>query len=87
MAVGIPADGPICKHKMTSRVWTGFTDEDIINLQKGNGTQNAKGSQMCKVIALPLRKGVMIKNQEGHWIKRPLNDIVVLRKLKIVFIS
>ncbi|XP_063598925.1 RAB6-interacting golgin-like [Penaeus indicus] len=27
---------------MTSRVWTGFTDEDIINLQKGNGTQNAK---------------------------------------------
>ncbi|XP_042869993.1 RAB6-interacting golgin-like isoform X2 [Penaeus japonicus] len=42
MLVGICANGTICKHKMTSRVWTGFTDEDIINLQKGNGTQNAK---------------------------------------------
>lgn len=55
MLVGICANGTICKHKMTSRVWTGFTDEDIINLQKGNGTQNAKGSQMYEIVSLSLR--------------------------------
>lgn len=50
---------------MTSRVWTGFTDEDIINLQKGNGTQNAKGSQICKVISLSLKQGVKVENRKG----------------------